>query len=136
MDYIIDTSVPFTGLAVASMSDGVYTDLEGYTLEELRIKNENPNLMRVSAETMKRMTSEYYENMVTKPAEEITEDEYYELFGVVPPERVLSFGFFMGERYAGDISIFCFKVGSRYFKCKKRIGTPKEELSKFISDYI
>lgn len=48
--YVIDPD-NFEGVVITSMSDGIHNDYsKGETLEEIRVRNDNPNLIAVSLE--------------------------------------------------------------------------------------
>lgn len=51
-----------------------------------------------------------------KPFHEITEERYYELLECLPPARMQSDWFFVGEPYYRNLYALCFESDGRYFQ--------------------
>ena len=102
MKFVIDPHC-FDGCCVTSMSDGVHNDYgDSETLEELRTRENNPFLIAVSGNTIRKMTR-IHERGLCVPFREITEDEYYDKLDILPPVRHTRHFFFIGEPYSGNI---------------------------------
>lgn len=136
MKYVLDPSELFTGSVLTSMSDGVHDDYEGKTIEELREIHKNPCLQVVSEESVMFLAKDYEERLHNGPVEEITEEVYWDSYNCLPPIRNSRDYFFVGEPYYGKIYPFCFTAGGRYFRCRKKVNTPSEQLRKEIADYM
>ena len=95
MKYIIDSRY-FDGACLTSMSDNLHSDYGGETLEELRERERNPHLTTVSPERMALLVRRYARSLC-KPFREITEERYYDLLDCLPPARMGSGWFFVGE---------------------------------------
>lgn len=136
MKYVLDPSVLFTGAVLTSMSDGVHDDYEGKTIEELREIHHNPCLQVMSEESVMSLAKDYEDRLHNGPVEEITEEDYWDSLDCLPPVRNSRDYFFVGEPYYGNIYPFCFKAEGRYFRCRKKVDTPSEQLRKEIDDYM
>lgn len=140
MKYVIDPAVPFTGAVATSMSNDTHSDYGNETLEELKARQNNPNLIIVEPEKVTELVNEHRMTLNEAPFEEIDEERYYDLMDCVPPARMLSNGFFVGECYQYDLHLFCFTVGGRYFSGNRIVKTPKEvlnaEIKKFYSELL
>ena len=95
MRYIIDSRY-FDGACFTSMSDDRHSDYGGETLEELREREKNPHLVAVSPGRIS-LLAKRYTLALSRPFQEITEERYYELFECLPPARMGSGWFFVGE---------------------------------------
>lgn len=95
MRYIIDSRY-FDGTCLTSMSDDMHSDYGGETLEALREREKNPYLVAVSPVRMTLLVKRYT-RALCKPFHEITEERYYELLECLPPARMQSDWFFVGE---------------------------------------
>lgn len=80
------------------MSDDMHSDYGGETLEALREREKNPYLVAVSPVRMTLLVKRYT-RALCKPFHEITEERYYELLECLPPARMQSDWFFVGEPY-------------------------------------
>lgn len=96
MRYIIDSRY-FDGTCLTSMSDDMHSDYGGETLEALREREKNPYLVAVSPVRMTLLVKRYT-RALCKPFHEITEERYYELLECLPPARMQSDWFFVGNR--------------------------------------
>lgn len=86
----------FSGVCQTIMSDGLHSDSSGETLEELRIRKDNPYITALSPRQMeKRMR--LYRQALCAPFEEITKKEYLERLNVLPPIRKREDSFFLSE---------------------------------------
>lgn len=135
MKYVVDAT-EFKGYVITSMSDDVHSDYGGETLEELKARENNPNLIAVTSEEVDNLLNRHRQELIDKPFEEITKERYYDMFECLPPERMGHNWFFLGEPYSYDLFHFCFTVDDRYFMGLRRIGTPKEELQKDIAQHV
>ena len=140
MKYVIDPTVPFTGALITSMRDDKHSDYGNETLEELKARQNNPNLITVEPEKVSELVKEHRTKLNEAPFEEIDEERYYDLMDCVPPARMLSNSFFVGECYQYDLHLFCFSIGGRYFSGNRILNTPKDvlkaEITKFYSELL
>ena len=119
----------FNGSCLTSMADGIHCDYTRRTLEELRIKEDNPSLVAVSGKTVDKMFRIHLRSLCL-PFKEITEEKYHENMEVLPPVRHSRNFFFMGEPCFKDLYLFCFHVNGRYFTGLRSVTTPRKELEK------
>lgn len=131
--YVID-SRHFRGSCLTSMSDGIHNDYGGETLEELRAGRNNPFLIAVTPNTIHKM-ARIHEKSLCGPFLEITEEDYYDSMGVLPPIRLKGHSFFVGEPYHGTLYAFCFTIGKRYFKGLRSVMTPQSELERQMDEH-
>lgn len=140
MKYVIDPTKPFEGAVVTSMHDDVHSDYGGETIEELRVREKNPELTVVSPEKVTELVNEHRQKLNKEPFEEITEERYEDLFDCLPPARMLKDMFFVGECYQYDLYPFCFTIGGRYFMGKRILNTSiqtlREEIQEFYDNLI
>lgn len=136
MKYVIDPTELFDGSVVTSMADGVHCTYTGQTIEQLRETHNNPCLQIVGAESIRQLYLQYEERLHNGPVEEIDRDTYYDSYNCLPPARNMNNMFFVGEPYYGNIFPFCFTAEGRYFRCRKNIKTPREQLEKEIAEYM
>lgn len=119
----------FSGVCLTVMSDGLHSDSTGETLEELRIRKDNPYITALSPRQMeKRMR--LYRQALCAPFEEITKKEYLERLNVLPPIRKREDSFFLSEPYYGELAEFCFTRENRFFKGIRSVCTPQAILDK------
>lgn len=122
--------IGFRGWMVTSMSNGIHNDYyEGETLEMLRIRCRAPWLIAVTWEEFCTMTDKYHASL-QGPFEEITEDQYWDWLGCVPPKRHRNGSFFVGECYSGSLYRFCFELDGKYYSALRDIKLTDEELCK------
>jgi len=79
------------------------------------------------------------EALFVRPIAEITEEEYWEMVGVLPPVGFISrngTSFKMSERTAGNITGIYANVGNRYFCLADSIFTPHDEIMRRVAEYI
>lgn len=131
MKYVVDSRC-FPGYCITSLSDGVHSDYEGETLDELKIRENNSYLIAISPDGIYKR-NRIYEQSLCAPFHEITEQNYYDNLDVLPPVRYTGRFFFVGEPYYGSLYPFCFTVGGRYFKGLYSVKASKEELDRIIS---
>ena len=112
MRYIIDSRY-FDGTCLTSMSDDMHSDYGGETLEALREREKNPYLVAVSPVRMTLLVKRYT-RALCKPFHEITEERYYELLECLPPARMQSDWFFVGEPYYRNLYALCFESDGRH----------------------
>ena len=93
--YVIDSRC-FSGTCITSMKDGVHCDYYNDTTEQIRVRENNPNLIAISDSRMNLYIKRYKQSLQL-PFTEITEDRYDDLMNCVPPKRLSQYSFFMGE---------------------------------------
>ena len=130
LKYVIDSRY-FDGTCLTSMSDGFHNDYGGETIEELRIRENNPYLKAVTPSDIDKKLRLYNQSL-SEPFKEITEEDYYDLLDVLPPLRMRQNSFFVGEPYYGNMYSFCFTRQGRYFKGLRSVLTPQSELDSQI----
>ena len=84
----------FSGVCQTIMSDGLHSDSSGETLEELRIRKDNPYITALSPRQMEKRIR-LYRQALCAPFEEITKKEYLERLNVLPPIRKREDSFFL-----------------------------------------
>lgn len=136
MKYVIDPTVPFKGVVITSMSDDVHSDYGNETLEQLKERENNPNLIVVDPEKVAELVNEHRDSLNAEPFKEIDEERYYDMMDCVPPARMLRNAFFIGECYQYDIHLFCFTIGGRFFEGLRTLNTPKEKLYAEIEEFF
>ena len=124
----------FDSVIVTSMRDDVHSDYGGETLQELRDRYKNPNLITVTPERIAFMLKRY-DKALCQPFEEITAERFYDLMECVPPKRLRRNHFFVGEAYSGNMYDLCFKHGGRYFKALRSITLSDEEIDAEINAF-
>lgn len=134
MKYIIDSRY-FDGACLTSMSDDTRSDYGGQTLEELRQREKNPHLIAVSPDRMALLVKRY-NRALSRPFREISEERYYYLFECLPPARVGSDWFFVGEPYHGNLYPLCFRSGGRFFMAERSLSLSDMEISSQISRHM
>ena len=134
LKYVIDSRY-FDGTCLTSMSDGFHNDYGGETIEELRIRENNPYLKAVTPSDMDKKLRLYNQSL-SEPFKEITEEDYYDLLDVLPPLRMRQNSFFVGEAYYGNMYSFCFTRQGRYFKGLRSVLTPQSELDSQIDRHM
>ena len=77
LKYVIDSRY-FDGTCLTSMSDGFHNDYGGETVEELRIRENNPYLKAVTPSDIDKKLRLYHQSL-SEPFKEITEEDYYDL---------------------------------------------------------
>ena len=134
LKYVIDSRY-FDGTCLTSMSDGFHNDYGGETIEELRIRENNPYLKAVTPSDIDKKLRLYNQSL-SEPFKEITEEDYYDLLDVLPPLRMRQNSFFVGEPYYGNMYSFCFTSQGRYFKGLRSVLTPQSELDSQIDRHM
>lgn len=95
----------------------------------LRERFKIPWLVTVTSEEIQVMIDKYKTSLQT-PFEEISEYEYLDLLGCVPPKRQRYGSFFVGEAYYGSIYRFCFELDGKYYSALRDIMLTDEGLCK------
>lgn len=131
LKFVIDSRF-FRGYCLTSLSDGVHSDYGGETLEELRIRENNPHLVTITPDEIYKR-NRIYERSLCAPFHEITEEDYDDYLNVLPPIRYTGSFFFVGEPYYGNLYPFCFTIYGHYFKGLYSVRAPKDELERIIS---
>lgn len=134
MKYIIDSRY-FDGTCLTSMSDDMHSDYGGDTLEALREREKNPYLVAVSPVRMTLLVKRYT-RALCKPFHEITEERYYELLECLPPARMQSDWFFVGEPYYRNLYALCFESDGRYFRAERPIRLSNAEIYRQIREHM
>lgn len=96
LKYVIDSRY-FDGTCLTSMSDGFHNDYGGETIEELRIRENNPYLKAVTPSDIDKKLRLYHQSL-PEPFKEITEEDYYDLLDVLPPLRMRQNSFLWENR--------------------------------------
>lgn len=96
LKYVIDSRY-FDGTCLTSMSDGFHNDYGGETIEELRIRENNPYLKAVTPSDIDKKLRLYNQSL-SEPFKEITEEDYYDLLDVLPPLRMRQNSFLWENR--------------------------------------
>lgn len=133
LKFIIDSRF-FRGTCITSMYDGIHSDYSGETLDELKVRENNPFLIAVSDNTINKMIR-IYEKSLCGPFSEITEEDYYDSMDVLPPIRLKRNSFFVGEPYYGSLYPFRFTTCGRYFKGLRSVRTPQAELERQMNEH-
>lgn len=133
LKFIIDSRF-FRGTCITSMYDGIHSDYGGETLDELKVRENNPFLIAVSDNTINKMIR-IYEKSLCGPFSEITEEDYYDSMDVLPPIRLKRNSFFVGEPYYGSLYPFRFTTCGRYFKGLRSVRTPQAELERQMNEH-
>ncbi len=134
LKFVVDSRY-FRGVCLTCMSDGIHDDFgQGETLEELKVRENNPYLIAVSKERIRKM-HRIYDRSLSTPFNEITEDEYYDNMDLLPPVRHICNSFFIGEPYSNSLYMFCFTIGGRYFKGLRSVRTPHDELVRQMNSH-
>lgn len=132
--YVIDPN-NYTGFHLTSMKDGIHNDFEeGETLEDMRKRYKNPNLIAVSWDAILQKMKDY-DNSLQVAFEEITEERYDSLFNCLPPVRWKGSRFFLGEAYSGSIHTMCFALDGKFYEGKRSIKLSDSDIAKQISEF-
>ena len=136
MQYVIDPTQLFDGSVITSMADGVHCSYTGRTIEQLRKDHDNRCLQVIGEEALRNLYLDYEDRLHNGSVEEIDEETYNYSYECLPPARNMTNMFFVGEPYYGNIFPFCFTAEGRYFRCRKRLNTPREQLVKEIAEFL
>lgn len=77
-----------------------------------------------------------YTRALCKPFHEITEERYYELLECLPPARMQSDWFFVGEPYYRNLYALCFESDGRYFRAERPIRLSNAEIYRQIREHM
>ena len=124
----------FSGVCLTVMSDGLHSDSSGETLEELRIRKDNPYITARAPPDGK--ADAPLPAGTVAPFEEITKKEYLERLNVLPPIREAEDSFFLSEPYYGELAEFCFTRENRFFKGIRSVCTPQAILDKEVDRHM
>lgn len=149
--YIIDTSKPITGEVINTMSclkehgTPKYVDYceKPTTLEEYKIKENNPNLVAMTWEQLEPHINKYRGSLCGK-WKEITDDRYEYLLECVPPKRWRDIKdinktinvFAVGECYTMDLYAHCIKDGNKYYSALMPISSSNETILKSYNELL
>lgn len=136
MRYVIDSTKKFDGAVITCMTDNVHCDYDGTTIEQMRVRRNNPHLTTIDNAEMERLYKQYISELHNGQVEEISEEDYYYSYECLPPARSMRDMFFVGEPYYGDVFPFCFTSGGRFFRCRKRINTSITQLREEIAEFM
>lgn len=147
IQYIIDPNEPFRGSCQSTTKDGLVL-YSGYlygkelgitdrnlTFDEYKAATGNFALKMLSEAEFWAMVEDWQNSLKTAP-QEITEEEYYDLFECLPPCRY--FGaegitfFHLSERLTADLVTWCAKKGGKFYSFTQDAGISKEELVKLM----
>lgn len=132
MKYIIDSRY-YRGYTVVIMHDDVHNDNDKEeTLETLRIRHNNPNLIAITPERLRVLNKRYRESIIT-PFQEITEERYWELYNCLPPRHICGDTFFVGEPTYSDLYPFCFAANGKFYCGERSIRLSTGELIQLIN---
>lgn len=132
--YVIDPD-NFDGAVITSMSDGVHNDyFKGETLEGIRARNSNPNLVAISWEELVPLLKKYHDSLQSE-FEEITEEQYYYFLNCLPPARWKGSRFFLCEAYTGSLHKMCFRLGDKFYAALRSIKLTDEEINAQINEF-
>lgn len=147
LQYIIDPNEPFRGHCQSVTKDGLVL-YSGYlygkelgiadrnlTFDEYKAATGNFTLKTISEAEFWVMFDEYNKSLKTLP-QEITEEEYYDLFECLPPcryfgEAGITF-FHVSERLTANLVTWCAEKGRRFYSFTQDAGISKEELVKLM----
>ena len=132
--YIVDSRY-FDGTCLTLMTDGQRSDFGGETLEELRVRENNPNLTAVTRSKIDKMMRLHLQAL-SAPFNEITREEYYDLMDALPPIRLERESFFIGEPHYGDIFSFCFTREGRFIKGLRSVHISQDDLNEQIDRHM
>lgn len=135
MKFVIDASSEFDGSVITSMCDDEHCDYSGSTLDQLKVEKKNPNLRLATPEEIRDLVNLDRKNKNRKAFKEITEEKYYDLLDCLPPKRMGTNWFFVGECYQYDLYPFCFTIDGRYFMGERIVSTPQKELQQEMNDF-
>jgi len=140
ISYIIDRKEGFKGSAENTIGeDGIVHYTSGLTFEEYKKQKNNENLIILDEENLNKEI-EKYRRFHQKVFEEITHDEFYRLYEVLPPRRILkkngAFSFFVGEEWNLSLHMFCFKYKEKYYKGMRDIKMKDADLSRQIEIHL
>ena len=79
---------------------------------------------------------EKYLNDICNNWEEITEDQFEDALNVLPPMRWRNGGFYMSERYTGDVSDFYQEKDGKYYTSLQRLSYDRGEIMDNLREYI
>ncbi len=82
------------------------------------------------------LLQEAWENSLCGDWKEISEEFYDDALNVLPPVAWYDGGFFMSERFSGDVTSFYQKMNGKYYSSLQRMGTAREEIIKSLKEYI
>ena len=114
LKYVIDSRY-FDGTCLTSMSDGFHNDYGGETIEELRIRENNPYLKAVTPSDIDKKLRLYNQSL-SEPFKEITEEDYYDLLDVLPPLRMRQNSFFVGRTVLRKYVLFLLYPSRKIFQ--------------------
>lgn len=77
-----------------------------------------------------------YENSLCGHWTEESAEDYNEALNVLPPVAWYDGGFFMSERWTGNISAFHQEMHGHYYTCLQRMSTPRAAILGDLSEFI
>lgn len=136
--YIIDP-LNFKGQIVNTMTSAQGTPMfvdymdEPTTIEEYRIKKNNPRLIAIDWEEFEKKYYRPYLNSLCKEFQPETEEQYWDALECLPPKRWTTSEdekefFFVGECTTADLYSCHVKVGESYYTALRPIGSKADDL--------
>ena len=125
MKYVIDPTETFAGSCYTTLNDEGKCHYSGETIEQIKERNKNPNLIAISEEEMTKMCTDYVNELNKTGYVEVSRDHFYEMYECLPPKRNTHLNgmhmFFVGEPETFDLYPFCFSIDGRYFETIRRV---------------
>ena len=79
---------------------------------------------------------EKYLNDMCGDWKEITEENFEDALNVLPPMRWENGGFFMSERYTGDVTAFYQQIGNKYYTSYQRLSYKRDDILENLREFI
>ena len=130
MKWVVDTK-NFNGNAKTIIGENGRCPYYGKTEEEYK------------SEVYDILTDAEFEKILTKWEEtlighwkEITEEEYDDALNILPPVGWYNGGFFMSERYTGNISSFYQKLNGKCYTSLQRMSTLRKDIIENLKNFV
>lgn len=138
--YIIDPVKGFNGSVENTIGeDGIVHYTSELNFEEYRKEKGNENLIVIDSGRLEKEIEKFKRSQM-KVFEEISHEEFYRLYEVLPPKRIFkrdgAFSFFVGEPWNMTLYTFCFKSGDKYYKGIRDILMKDGELGRDITIHL
>lgn len=79
---------------------------------------------------------EKYLNDLCNKWKEVSEDQFEDALNVLPPMRWRNGGFYMSERYTGDVSSFYQEINGKYYTSLQRLSYDRDEVIINLIEHI
>lgn len=140
ISYIIDREKGFNGSVVNTIGEnGIVHYTSRLNFEEYKKQKDNENLIILNEEELN-IEIDKYKRFHQKVFEEISYEEFYRLYEVLPPKRILkrngAFSFFVEEEWNLSLHMFCFKSKGKYYKGLRDITLDDNELGRQINIHL